>query len=574
MKRVILFFALALSGLGAANAQWSSDPEENTQLSAESFYTWETGYCEDGSFYLFYDRPAGNDTSRIIPFLNYFDKDGNEIWPAPIQLADAPTLSYTKYMQHLLVDADGNAIVAVQNMENGRNETYTLYKLDRNGDFLWDENGIDLQENQDNFTVSPGALNFIQLEDGNYVFAWMDIVDNLFGEIMLQKITPDGERLWGTGKNIGDGDYPYLVDAGNGDIILVYAWGGIRARKLDFEGNDIWTEPVTVFDGSLPELIPLWTYIEVLPANGGALVGYYGFDGNTNRYPLISMIKNDGTHAFAEGKSGLRLGFSENWGFEPSLTYDEQSKSIYAIWRENKAGTNFVSRFVSQKVSEQGELLWNPEGVELLPMKERALGYATAQMGPEGKVLFGFMEHAGVGISANDPINVYAVLQNPNGSFAWESTTQIVSNEASCKYDLDCSPFMNNQWIFIWEDCRVEGGVDNGFVFGQNIRLDGSLGSSVSNERQKPLSNNVQILPNPAKDYIQITYFNTENQSKITKIELVDLQGRLADIIYQGDVHAGENRIEWQRPANLASGMYMLRIEIGNQSVSSKLMLL
>ena len=97
MKRVILFFALALSGLGAANAQWSDDPATNLQLTDQNSYTFETELLSDGSWYFYYNRPDGS-IDTIVPYLQRYDKDGNALWEETLAVSRQLTNSWTKVM--------------------------------------------------------------------------------------------------------------------------------------------------------------------------------------------------------------------------------------------------------------------------------------------------------------------------------------------------------------------------------------------------------------------------------------------------------------------------------------------
>lgn len=575
MRRIMKFWcaALALAFAMPAQAQWSRDPKENKQLTDERMLGHEIAHCTDGSFYVYYGQTTmsvlGEDTtSQINPFLQYFDINGNAVWPEPIQLADEPTLSYTKYMQHLLVDSDGNCVVAVQNMKNGKNETYTLFKVSRTGEMLWGEKGINLMDGESGW---PGALNMIQMPDGSYMCAWMQVVD-IFSNTFVQKISKDGKRMWGDGKDLGGGDYPHLVDAGDGDVIVVYAYAGITAKKLDMQGNDLWDKPVSIFKGSLPDIIPLWTYISVVPADGGVIVGYYAFDGQVMRYPMITWITANGQHVFPTGEAGFRIVYSDNWGFEPKLVYDSKEKAVYAVWRENAAGTNFVSRFCSQKISMDGELCWGEEGKALLPLKDRQVAYPTAALGPDGTVLFAFMESAG--ISAASPISVHAVLQKSDGSFVWDSETSLISNYESSKNSLYCSPFIKGNWFLIWEDSRVRGGVSDGDLWGQNIRLDGTLGADfVANELMVAEEfAEIGIVPNPVGERACI-YVNSKNYNGSIVMNLLDMSGRKVAQVYEGSISTGENVCEWQRPAVLRPGLYVLEIKAGNNVLSRKVVL-
>lgn len=566
MKRVILLAALALAGLGLAQAQWSNDPEENLQLMDESYWSTETAMLPDGSFYMLGVNPK-EDLNHVTPFLFYFDKDGKKVWEEPMVFEIDSTMTWIKTNTQLLADNDGNAIVVAQDLCGVQIEKYTAWKVNTNGEHLWPEDGVNLH-GEDGVPDAQinAAMKMLQLPDGSYVFAWMG------DGIMLQKVSADGQLLWGKGKNIGSGAYPYVFSAGDGDIMVIYQSSGLEARRLDFEGNDVWPAPVPVFSGELNPQIPAWTYLQMIPTSEGVLVGYYGYEGDPH-YTYVSYIKFDGTHAFAEADQGLRLSYSDNWGYEPHMAFDEDEKCIYAIFQENYPGTNFTSHFVVQKVSESGELLWDPAGIELNELVERAVGYPAASIGPKNTVLFAYMEHGGVGISAGDPILLKTTLMNGDGEFVWEEPQITIGPETSTKYSVSISPYLNDQWVLFWEDCRVEGGVDDGIVFGQNIRLDGGMGTDVANETTAQVSSSLSIFPNPVGDRASIRYANESGMTQSAEISLMGLNGNVLATLYKGAMQTGANLIEWERPADLASGMYIVRMQIGDNVAFGKVVL-
>ena len=543
---LLLFPALAFFPL---HAQWPSDPMENKLLVASDHYSSSMAPLEDGSFYLYMDM-AVEDIHRIHSFIYYFDKDGNPVWDEPVVLGGDSTRSFVKTMTRMMLDKDNNVIIARQAFKDQIHETYRVYKINPEGELLWPGEGIDLYGNATAETITTAALKMTQLEDGNYVFAWMD------NGIMAQKLSPEGERLWGNGKNLGSGAYPYVVNAGDGDFIMVYQNSGLMARRLDFEGNDVWTGPVTAFDGDLNPSTPTWTYLDVLPVEKGALISFYAFEGGLH-YPCLSYVKSDGTLGFAAGTEGLRLGYSVHLGFNPSVLYDPENKAIYACWPEY-LGTQTNTRCAAQKISLEGELLWNPEGVQLLPLKYRVVRNPTVSLGPKGTVLFGIMESTGVGASS-DPMALRAFLLNPDGSFVWEDSMRTVSGVRSYKSDVFCSGLANNQWTFVWEDCRDNGGMVISYFYGQTISPDGILGSPSANEtsRQAP---QLSVFPNPVKNRANITWHQAGTQSTNMQIKLLDLKGRELAEIGQGKATPGKNHIEWDRPSSIPSGMYILQM--------------
>ena len=585
--------AFALSGLGLANAQWSSDPAENLQLNNESFYSFEVEPLSDGSWYLFYNRPDGAIDS-VVPKLQRFDKDGNPLWEEPLVVSRQQTLSWTKVMDCMMVDKDDNAIVVAQDLRHG-SESYTAYKISPDGESLWAE-GIDLYNGH--YTNRGVALNMVQITDGSYIFAWeddnaslADYMNGIFGKeenstaanqapsIRMQRVSPDGEILWETGKILAEENipytYPYVVDAGNNEFLLVYAYGAsqqLQVRKMDFDGNDVWAQPTTAFD-AVSSSIPLWTFLEVIPADGGVLIATYEGDPN---FPYIAYVKNDGTHAFAEGSAGLRLGYSEwlAWGIK--LVFDQENQAIYAAWRETDYNQNY-SWIVTQKISLDGELLWDPNGIALCPFLPRPVSYYDAELGPKGGLFVTFMEQYDIddnGLGANDPVNVLAALQDPDGGFMWADTTVTLSNRTSVKYSTESLPLSNDQWIVVWDGAYSLDDMDATYLYGQNIRVDGNLGGDVANEsRTVARPSAFSVYPNPARETLTLQLDNAGNYSQPVRVELLNTNGAVLARVYEGSLQPGRNEIEWARPDGIQNGFYILKSTAGGKTQFAKVIL-
>ena len=554
----ICCMAVALMIALPASAQWSANPKENTELTTHLYWNTEVQSTSDGGFYLLGVGPDGN-INLVTPVLYYFDKNGVNAWGDSVKFKTDSTLTWTKVMSHLYVDKDDNAIVIHEMLCDGDiargQEKYVVWKVDKTGKQLWGEDGVDLHEGecpQDQFTA---AIRVTQMEAGNYIFCWMG------DQTVLQNVSADGKTQWGSGKRIETGAYPHVVDAGDGDVMIVYELSGLNVRRVDFEGNTIWD--VKAYGGQLNPQIPSWTYVNVLPIDDpqgrGVLIGYYGFIGD-EFHPYISYVKADGTHAFPDADAGLRLNYSDHWGLAPALAYDKDNKVIYAVFQERQAGSQFTQRVVVQKISEEGELLWGNEGKELIPLKERTTGYQAVAMGPDGTVMFGFMENMGNGIAANDPIAVRAAYMNPDGGFVWEDHVKDVCSFKSVKYNLELLPYREDQWIFTWEDNRNIEGMD-GVMFAQNLYKDGSMGPdkpTTAVEETEMAVSALRVTPNPVRDEARIVY--TAMQDEQVRINLLNQNGMMVAGVFEGRMSAGENMISWRRPASVAPGLYVLQL--------------
>ena len=180
--------AFALSGLGLANAQWSSDPAENLQLMDKSYWSTEVSMLPDGSSYILGVSPIG-DIHKVTPSLFYFDKNGEEAWSEPMVFEIDSTMSWIKTNTQLATDQDGNAIVVAQDLCGNQIEKYTAWKVSKTGEYIWPEEGVNLhgEAGKPDAEINA-AIKMLPQSDGSCLFAWMG------DGIMLQKVSNEEER--------------------------------------------------------------------------------------------------------------------------------------------------------------------------------------------------------------------------------------------------------------------------------------------------------------------------------------------------------------------------------------------
>lgn len=576
MKKFALFFLTAILSLPAL-AQWSDRGGQGTLLVDQDYYSHEIAQLEDGSFYLAFNAPNGN----IRYFLSYFDKDGKALWPEPKLLSDNPTLSFTKVNQVLFADRDGNALVVACHTANsggGRDESYSVYKVDKEGNNLWGENGVDLMDGEARGTLS--GMSITQLTDGSYVLAWAEAApgteENF--QIRMQRLDKDGSALWGEGRVLGEEGlvylYPYLEDAGNNEFIMVYSKGNmpeIMAQKYDFDGNAVWSQPTLVYGLGGFSGIPLWTIMSVEPADGGVLVAWHDDRYATSTESVfIAYVKGDGTHAFTSASEGLEIEYSDLRCFNPSVVFDKENGKIFVVYRETSE-TQGWQCVKTQLVDLTGELLWDVKGVEVCPLEQISVGYQSAQLGPKGTYASFFMRNP---VPYKD-VRAYACLQSADASFVWQDSVVRFGDYAVEKSDMVSTPLCQDQWICIWKEDkpREEGEEKTCFIAGQNIRVDGSLGPEpASNGFVRPaVPFSLSVYPNPVRESATITVETAA--SSLVEICLTDLQGRVADVVYSGRIGSDRMHLEWTRPGGLSSGLYVLRMVQDGRATYRKMIL-
>lgn len=481
-------------------------------------YDWDFNITPDGSVLTAWNGP-GSDGKGISTYFNIHDKDGNSKFAEGAMLIDEfPSKLYTTAKQLTLLDRDNNTIIAYQTLQNAFNagletninENYRLYKISPEGEMLWGENGIDLNRGKYSETTQ-GCLSMVQIEDGSYYFAWVEYTwygDYEIGTIHLERVSQNGEMIWDEPIILGDGitplTFPYLVNAGNNQVIMVYAKGSgqeLHAKKLDFDGTEVWDNDTRIYRGGFGS-IPIWTFLRVQSdGEGGAFVGWYDDRNGTNfERTYVTHILPDGKHGFVSGEGGEAVGYTDTLrSFAPSIYYDKENQNVYVLRRESSHGQSF-SRLMLQKMSMSGELLWDTEGVEVYPYEDTYLGYENISDDGEGNIAIFFMRNDKTSDSDNDVTSFFMKVDKENGRPVLDDY-KAFSTSVENKTNLKVSKLIDGEyWVAMWEDHRILPTDDTNVditelprrLYMQRISKDGTIGSG-HNVSTKPENKKILV---------------------------------------------------------------------------------
>lgn len=473
-------------------------------------YDWEHNVTSDGTIITAWNGPGVNGNG-IATYFNVHDNDGNgKLSEGAVLVDELSSKLYTTAKQLSLLDKDNNTIVAYQTLDNAINaglttdvnENYRLYKLSTEGEMLWGDNGIDL--NRGKYSESTqGCLSMVQIEDGSYFFAWVEYVwnsDYEIGTIHLERVSQDGKMLWEEPVVLGDGTtamtYPYLVNAGNNQVIMVYAKGSgqdLYAKKLDFDGSEVWNSDTRISRNGFGT-VPLWLVLRVMSdGEGGAFVGWYDDRNGTGfERTYVAHVLGNGEHGFVTGEGGEAVGYTDTLrSFAPAMYYDKENQHVYVLHREDSYGQEF-SRLVLQKLSMSGELLWDEESVEVYPYGKTNLGYECIGDDGEGNIAIFFMQNkrtAGI----DNVTNLFMKVSKEDGTTVLD--TVAFSPVTENRSNLKVSKLIDNEyWIAMWEDKRILPDDDTDVditelpsrLYMQKIFKDGTIESNDFNVSTKP----------------------------------------------------------------------------------------
>ena len=573
MKNLVVTLFLFF-GMLSAYGQWIENQGIPIVTEGTSIYDNKTVVGKDGTTYFLGYCPNLKeaedeyDTDNVVYEyrLQAIDKNGvRKFGDLGLLISDYPNRSYCVVNDYLYLDKEGNIIVVVFDARAHEYEDLMgayAYKISPEGEKLWGEDGVLLGNGRD----LVAAMRMVELTDGSIVFAWMRSHGQLLA-IDLQRISAKGEPQWEP-TEVGLNDetityqYPYLVDAGMNQFILVYAKGGAQdlyARKMDFDGTSVWSEDTRIYRGGWGS-IPLWTILDVKPSgDGGVILGWNDDRSMTNiETAYMSYVTKDGELGFsgASDNGDVKLNYSEFRNFNCKVMADPAGDGFLAFWRETSEGQSW-QRMVMQKVSKEGELLYGDEGVMIADFEETNFGYNSIQPGNEGEAaLFYMRQNAGYG----DVDVLYITFKTETGEFLMEEPHRLIAGtqERSSMTSHVCQE--EGFWILKWkEDYKDEN--NNTQEKHLLYRLDYRVNDTTSVENMITISDNFYH----SNEYFMI---NVANAGK-AQIEIFDLMGRKIDNINNVELNAGLNTIAWTNKY----GAYIAKMTVNNEVLTCKILI-
>ncbi len=238
------------------------------------------------------------------------DYDGNIQWTsAGLPLCTVPD---TQISLNIVSDEQGGAYIIWIDHRNGNNDIYGVH-LNSDGTLAngWEQNGNPIVQ-------EPGSQTghtFWEDGQGGAILVWTDQQDQNDNNLYAQRIAPDGTLLWGQhGIAIttapGNQTNPKIAPDGTGNFIVTWMDkriptnnGDIYAQRINLNGEKLWTNDLLI----------------------------YG-DNDFQENPRIRQADDNG---------------------------------VFIVWQDGRNENNTEDIYV-QKVSPEGNLLWNPEGIPVV----------------------------------------------------------------------------------------------------------------------------------------------------------------------------------------------------------------
>lgn len=482
---------VALLVCSFAQAQWV---EDGSLVFPEHVKHYDSSSTMDkaGNLWMWNYQPLANDICDQR--LQCVSPDGQLLFGENgISLAQTKNLSWTMCNQELLACSDGTVIAVICDCRDQEGSTlvrsYYVYRMDVEGNQLWGENGILLNEIIPG--VSPAHISMTELPNGNVVFVFQEY-DNATSSnkhVGKQCLDRDGNKLY-TGEDtiyaetkplvwptvVSDEEGGYFVLFGRTDSWYLYV------MHFGADGKPTWDSSFSITRKSTWAGKPMWFLADAMPNGKGEILVYWQDVRDYGPFfPYLACIDKDKNSKFvnAAGTADTRVCYSgvSCQGTKAIVAPDGQS--YFVAFLEESASYN--NRVVLQKVALDSELLFGDEGkiIEELEMhlnRDLVLAY-----GPDNTIAVIWMENH---IFSQDLREIKIQLVDAEtGEFTTDEPISILQGGELGELEVGTN-MEEGYWMLYWKNAGVNGdkhydGYQNQYAL--RVNFDGTIGCPTDN---------------------------------------------------------------------------------------------
>lgn len=481
------------------------DRRSNPKLISDGFGNAIMGYSEQ----------MGVDTaSGLIIYklkVQKIDSLGNLLWGGEGQLVALDTLIHSPSTFKILEDGQGGAHVLWTAAEVDLDSIYIrslhAQRITPNGQRLWGDEGILIHD-----PLYPNTNAIAASVDGNGGFIVEYIKDGA-SEYTFQCFDSNGSILWTT--NSID-RYSHMIFGPTNDIRLASVKGSginrkIIANRMSLDGQFLWgANGVTVVDS-----LGLYSNLsDITVRDDSVLVIYWNevINWPDNHDTYVQLINNDGNSIFPGNGTLISVYPSNKSGVK---VFSSDNNSTIYIWFDDRFGGGQDELFFCQKLDHFGNQLWNTSDILISD-------------------------------------------QNPEGNFSHISDN-------------------NDGFIQFWGKL----GVTYHGIYAQQVSKNGQLGEVITSigQNKNAIPHRFQLFqnyPNPFNSTTIIPF--TVHKTVEAELKILNILGQSVDTVYEGLLHPGEYQFFWDGLSSdglpAASGIYFVQLKMENKHAVRKMILI
>jgi len=370
----------------------------------------------------------------------------------------------------IITDGNGGVIIAWRDYQYNSSifgGDILVQKFDNEGNAAWSDNGIAVNA----AALGKGYFSPVMVEDGygGAIIGWGRTPGFFYNyDILAQKINADGERIWAMNDVIvsdrsGTESFHQIVSDDSCGAILTWTHlpgtpgsTDIYAQRVDSAGNPRWAnDGVEICMAAESQSNPQLTG----DGNSGAIITWSDSRKAVGESDIFAQrISHDGTIQWTT--DGVEVCNYLYFQDSPVIISDGEGGAIIA-WQDTRAG-NFD--IYAQRLNANGEFMWTEHGIPICSASQNQQTPAIVSDGDGGAIIVWQDER-------NGNHDIYAQRVNGAGEMQW-ATDGIAATTSSGDQSAPVAISDNAGGIIItWWDYRND---TFGDIYAQKINASGS----------------------------------------------------------------------------------------------------
>lgn len=588
---------ISLAYFFTVQAQWTSDPGQNTLLSkGDTTYAYGEFRMnpQDSAYYHLYYYKVDDPAINYVIYLQKYDFNGVKQWADKgVLISNGPSMIWVPGVE-LVFNQDSCIYLAYSRLEppGGSGDSLLhmrLNKVTNQGVKLWGDEGIDISDPENFGDYGPHLMvasdnNVVISFDVSFLDESLEFLDSY--KTRVAKYAPDGSLLWAhtIPQNPGNMDWgSRLLELDDNKTMIVYKhdtifkdpdtaayWydQSLRSWQYDADGSPVFDRPKHIFKYPLL-LSDLW----INPINcrkdknGGVYVAANYFENYVFK-TFIQYIDENSDTVWPKPVtvSADELMNTDRGSF--SMEYIDESDELLIFWiekvLEQESSRNSI---MGQKINKDGQRIWGENGKLFHPivsMMDTIFGWPVVKLLSDGHALFCYMEY----VSAEAMVYIRAEKFDYDGMMVWPAQT-MVSNRPDLKNALRVSDEINEQCVAIWELDLHEMHNENSILYGQNIKSDGQIGTWIA---ESDMAGFIELYPNPVSNKASVKIkLHGKNSLKDASISIYDVQGKMVGSFNVSALQLHDSEIELPLQG-IQEGLYLVYIKTPDVITACKLL--